>query len=276
MAEVILQEIAHTWGLAHVDEQSDLLFPTTAGTSKSFVDDCFQIVSDTDLTPSSSGCSHHQQACGSNSKQNSHAELLMIFGPGSPDMTPPTAAITAPSDGETFPSGADVNIDITLDDNQTPMLFTTRLVLASPAIGDPVETIADYAGPSDYTFPVNGLPDGAYTVTLEVSDEDGNMAAPDMITFTIGNAGGGDSGGDGGGSDSGTGGTTGGGTSGGSDAGGDGGTSADGTSSGGLPTGGDPGANSGDDGCSCRGGGELPRAGWLLALLLPVFARRRR
>ena len=270
IAEVILQEIAHTWGMSHVDETTDLLFPTTAGTSKSFVDGCFQIVSDTNLTPSSSGCSHHQEACNSNSRQNSYAELLMIFGPGTADMTPPTAAITAPSDGQSFPSGANVDIDITLDDNQTPMLFTTRLVLASPAIGDPIETVADYAGPSDYTFPVNGLPDGTYSVTLEVSDEDGNMAAPDSITFTIGNAGGGDSGGDTSGGSTSGGGTSGGGTSG----GGDGGASSDGS---GLTTaGGGPGMDTTDEGCSCRSEGDLPRAGWMLALLLPLLRRRRR
>ncbi|RMG94225.1 MAG: hypothetical protein D6705_16735, partial [Deltaproteobacteria bacterium] len=174
VAEVILQEIAHTWGLAHVDDMGDLLFPTTQGMGKVFKDACIQIVSDTNLTPSSSGCSHHQQACGSNSRQNSYQELLMIFGPGVPDTTPPTVEIVEPADGSQFPSGTQVDVTIVLDDNQTPMLFTTRLTLEGSSLPEPQEQVADYAGPADYTFGLAGLPDGQYTVTFEVSDEEDN------------------------------------------------------------------------------------------------------
>ena len=49
VAEIVLQELAHTWGLEHVDEQQDLLFPTTQGTNKTFRDECHKIVDDVQL-----------------------------------------------------------------------------------------------------------------------------------------------------------------------------------------------------------------------------------
>ena len=186
IADVIMQEIAHTWGLSHVDDKTDLLYPTTSGGLQLMQDTCSQIVSDTDLTPSSSGCSHHQEACGSSSRQNSYQELLLIFGPGQVDNTPPTVALLAPQEGETFDSGAQVDAIIALDDSQTPTLFQTRLTLTSPAIGDPVENVADWAGPAEYTFPLKGLPDGSYNLALEVEDEDGNPAPMLDVNFVVG------------------------------------------------------------------------------------------
>ncbi len=276
VAEVILQEIAHTWGLAHVDDMGDLLFPTTQGMGKTFKDTCVQIVADTNLTPSSSGCSHHVDACGSNSRQNSYQELLMIFGPGTPDTTPPTVEIVEPDDGAAFPSGTDVDVTIVLDDNQTPMLFTTRTILEGTPLAEPQEQIADYAGPSDYTFTLAGLPDGAYTVTFEVSDEEDNEATPASVSFTVGNAGGGNTSGSGG--DGGT--TSGGGTGAGSATEGGGTTGGDETSgfgdggmTGGLP-GEDP-AGASEDGCGCTTHRAPTTAGFGLLLLL-AGARRRR
>src|SRR5690606_27495465 len=79
IAEIILQEVAHTWGLEHVNSKADLLYPTTEGTNKTFRDECLKIVSDTNLNPSNGYCnSMHTNFCQSG-WQNSYRELLALF-----------------------------------------------------------------------------------------------------------------------------------------------------------------------------------------------------
>ncbi len=280
VAEVILQEIAHTWGLAHVNDQSDLLFPTTAGVRKWFQDECFQIVADTQLTPTASNCPHHQQACGSNSLQNSHQELLLTFGPGTPDSTAPSATIVSPSEGEAFPSGAAIDLTVAFDDNESPMMFTTRLIVESSSLPMTIDTIDDYPGPAEYTFPLTGLPDGEYAVTVEVSDETSNMAPNLTVNFSVGGPGGtttdnssgggttGDPSSSGSGSDTTTDGS-------GGDTDGSGGTAGQtgGTDPGSATTG--PGMTPEEESCACKATGS-GSAAWALLPLVAGFLRRRR
>jgi MYXO-CTERM domain-containing protein len=184
IAKAVLQEIAHTWGLEHVDSKADLLYPTTQSLpDPTFVDECFQIVKLDDNNkpvPDSAWCpQQHTQFCPSN-RQNSYRELLQIFGPGSPDLTAPTVEITAPAEG----AEVDPKFDLTFtaSDNQTPQLLTISLEIDGPSAAktDP----ATWPSPSDLTFPISGLKPGAYTVTVKVVDEDDNEALG-VVNFTV-------------------------------------------------------------------------------------------
>lgn len=253
MAEIILQELAHTWGLDHVDSQQDLLYPTTEGMGKQFLDECLQVVADTDLNPTQGFCSHHQQACGSPSLQNSYQEMLLIFGASVPDTAAPSVQINAPGHGDILDSG-DFVLSISLADDQTPAVMGTRIVIDSDVLDEPIETTGAYAGPIDLEFPIMGLPNGDYDITVETSDESDNPAS-DSVTVRImgaqmpgdGGDDGGDDGsvdGDGGDGDGGGGNDDGGGAD---DGDGDGGGADDGE---------DDGADDGDtDGVGADGGG---------------------
>jgi MYXO-CTERM domain-containing protein len=184
IAEVMLQELAHTWGLDHVDEQQDLLFPTTQGTNKTFRDECYQVVSNTDLDPDSGFCDHHVEACGSYSQQNSHAELLLIHGPSIPDTTAPNIAILEPADGATI-QGAEFNLVIGLQDDQQPAVISTTITIAGGPFEEPMPDQSAFASPAELTLPIEGLPDGEYTITLEAEDESENAGMSDSITITI-------------------------------------------------------------------------------------------
>lgn len=186
IAEIILQELAHTWGLDHVDDKQDLLFPTTDGINKIFQDRCSQIVSDVDLTPSSGFCSHHAQACGTTSQQNSYQELLMIFGASVPDTTAPTIEILSPAHGDIIDGGA-FDVTIGLADDQRPAVIGAVLTFASDALAEPVESSAAYPSPIELKFPVEGLPNGDYDITLRGEDESDNPAE-DSITIRIVNS----------------------------------------------------------------------------------------
>ncbi len=286
---VINQEAAHTWGLEHVNEKSDNLYPTSGGVADPiYNDECMKIVSDTMLTQSSGRCnSIHTMFCNS-AWQNSYQEMLYLFGPGTPDTVAPTATIENPAEGETLPYPANFNLTIALTDNDSPQLMQTAIFL------DGAEAITGEFIASTLQFPVNGgISEGTHTWRVETTDEAGNPAS-DEVSFTLGMAGpttdgpGGTAGGSG--SGSGSGGATS--DSGGSGSGGGGGTAT--TDGGPSPTddgGGsssttgnpgdtdtDGGSASGDDSsCSCRTpDGPVRSAVAPLIVVFVAAARRRR
>jgi MYXO-CTERM domain-containing protein len=273
IAEIMLQELAHTWGLDHVDEQQDLLFPTTQGTNKTFRDECYQIVSDTDLNPTQGFCSHHQEACGSNSQQNSHDEMMLIFGPSIPDTQVPIVAILAPANDATI-DGGEFDLDIGLQDDQRPAVMTTTITISGPSLAEPIESDGAFASPAELTFPITGLADGEYTIRLDATDESGNPASDEIVISVVGSDvepaedDGADSSGDGGS---------------GSDEGdeGNGDDDGEGDDGGGSEVTGDVGVTGGNgdaEGCACIASDPQHAANvpaWAL-LAIPALARRRR
>jgi len=270
VAEIVLQELAHTWGLEHVDEKQDLLYPTTEGTNKTFRDECHKIVEDVQLNETDGYCnSVHTQFC-NYGWQNGYQELLYVFGESVPDTLPPGVTIVAPEDGATI-DGGNVDLVISLEDDQSPAVITTTIVLQSETLPAPVEAGGAYAAPGELTFPITDLPDGTYALRVDVTDESENPAA-DEITFTVvGNppesedeSGSGDAGsGDGGSGDEGS---------------GDGG-SGDGPGE----TGGDAGADGGviepqpntAEACECRTDHSRPGLAFVLLGMLGLLRRRR-
>jgi hypothetical protein len=273
IAEIVLQELAHTWGLEHVDETQDLLYPTTEGINKTFQDECHKIVADTQLNETNGYCNAiHTQFC-SFGWQNSHQELLYLFGESVPDTQPPGVTIVAPADGATIEGGS-FDLVIALDDDQSPAVITTSIVLAGDVLPEPVEVGGAYAAPSELTFPIEDLPDGSYSLRVDVSDESENPAT-DEITFTVvGNPAdeGADDSGDAGGSGD---------ASGSGDAGGSGETGDAGGASGDA---GDSGGDAGvvdveptaAEGCDCRTDRSRPGLAMMLLLPLGLLVRRRR
>jgi len=284
ISEIVLQEVAHTWGLEHVDDQGDLLYPTTQGQNKIFKDECLTIVrlnDDGSTSPVNASCNQmHNQFC-SNNVQNSYQEMLALFGPGIPDTTPPTVQILEPAEGSTVEG--DVNLKVSFEDNQSPIIINATITIESDSLDEPVESDGAYAGPSELDFPVQGLPSGEYTITIDAEDEDDNPTS-DSVTFTIigdppagsgGDEGGDDSGGqtsDGTGSGSGGGGE---GEAGGGDSNGGDDSNSDGGDDSGVETD-SAGAGGGDDGGGCSIETPTNGIGWAALGLLGLVAFRRR
>ena len=267
VAKIVGQEAAHVWGLEHVDSASDLLFPTIGGAADpSFENTCHQIVIlDGGISPTEAVCAEmHSINCPDQADhQNSYQDMMMVFGPASPDMAAPSLEIIAPMDGEMFPSGADIEVRFTMSDNVAPPLFE---VFASIDVDEKGEAVgsADYLGP-ELSLPVNGLPDGEHLIRIDIADQSGNESF-DVVQFVIGEEtpdGTGESGdgsGSGGGDDPETG-TPAGESSGGGD---DGDTDSE-----------DPSSDTTAEGCGCRAD-PGPFAAWLVLLILGVSPRRRR
>ena len=185
IAKAILQEVAHTWGLEHVGSTGDLLYPTTAGAADpAYQDECFQIVQlnqSNQVVPDTGQCKQqHLQFCGSSNEQNSYRELLQIFGPSVPDLTPPTVNIVQPADGAQLEGAFDLQIQAA--DETSPQLLAMTITGVGPSAFE-LDT-AHYPSPSDLKFPLKGLAAGDYTITVTVLDEDGNQSE-DLVAFSV-------------------------------------------------------------------------------------------
>jgi len=203
-------------------------YPPDFTATTTFVDGCDPIVTPEDpntMMPVPPACPsiYHQTngMCATDSHQNSHQELLAIYGPSRPaDDTPPTIGEIGglPDEGALLPAGSAVPVAASITDDSG--VVAVRIALQSPAL----ETefgVADglvdkcfggacgvHAGgrvpAQPIEFPTGGgmaypdpeqpwlfnelpaLPDGEYVLTIEAADLSGNSAEPITRTFSIG------------------------------------------------------------------------------------------
>ncbi|MFO0635202.1 MAG: hypothetical protein U0168_20335, partial [Nannocystaceae bacterium] len=172
-AKVVLQELAHTWGLEHVDSTGDLLFPTVGNApDPHFEDQCSPIVYAPDLCPR-----QHAEFC-ADGEQNSYQEMLALFGPRQPDEIAPVVTIVSPSDGAHVPN--DFSLVLELHDDIAPQVFATTI-----AFVDGFDSSVELAGPGVFPVALNQVPDGVWTVEVFARDIAGNESST-SITITVG------------------------------------------------------------------------------------------
>lgn len=168
-AKVVLQELAHTWGLEHVDSTGDLLFPTVGNApDPKFEDQCSPIVYSPTQCPD-----QHALFCETPGDQNSHAEMLMLFGPRQPDTVAPTLTILSPADGAQLLG--DFHLVIELHDDVAPQQFATTVEFVGGFSSD-----VDLAGPGVFPIALTDVPDGAWTVRVTASDPEGNASMQEI------------------------------------------------------------------------------------------------
>jgi hypothetical protein len=115
VARTISQEVAHGFGLEHVDDPSDVMYPSAHGGDPSFVDDCNPVVAAPGIGIACT--SQHVEACGAVDRQNSFQELMMVLGPALPDDIAPDVEFERPLDGTEFAVGSAVPIRAHADDD---------------------------------------------------------------------------------------------------------------------------------------------------------------
>ncbi len=288
VAEIAAQETSHNWGLEHVDDQSDLMFPFNNGGFKTFVDNCNAVDHSTGGATTQCGYIHEVYCpAGGGEQQNSYQELLGVFGPREEDTVAPEIVEISPADGSTFTTSDSIAITakITEDSNFVGGKWTWLEGL--PPDVDEYTRCTNNVCTDDYPlgndFDPNEVnwdlvnltepPAGTYSFKFEVLDAYGH-ADEATITFTVIEGGPSDTGvvDDGGPDGGGSGGDGTGGDDGASDGGSDAGTADDGTPTTVGVTGGDGPA---ERGCAC---GVDPTARSLAPMvgLLVCAGRRRR
>lgn len=174
---VILQEAAHTWGLEHVDAPGDILNPFKAVGQQSFRDECFKIVANTDLEPTSGSCNQiHQQFC-ETGWQNSYQEMLLLFGPSTPDVEAPTLTLTSPEDGSTHVNPTTIALLGDITDNLDPQFYDVK-------IWDFGELVFDEPLRVSVDLLLVEPPVGEHDFLVQITDAGGNMAE-DRVRYTI-------------------------------------------------------------------------------------------
>jgi len=263
-ATTIGQEVAHSYGLEHVDEPGDVMNPYNAGGDPSFTDQCIGVVGGVVCG------AQHAAECGSSSQQNSHRELLTLFGTSQPDTMSPTVSITAPEDGATFDAGSTFEITVEASDD----IEIDQVILYN----NDEEIESD--GSSPYGWTVNEAPAGNYVFYVEAYDAAGNVSMSDTVTVNVGDApadddAGDDAGDDADGGDSAAddGGSDGGGEGDGGDDDDDGGF--EGGTDGSLPPDFGLDGTGGGEGCVCSNAPDRRGSAGAWSLLLLGLARRR-
>jgi hypothetical protein len=174
-ATTIGQEVAHSFGLEHVDDPLDIMNPVNAGGDPSFKDECLPTVQ-------GGMCgAMHEPHCGTMVDQNSHQELLAIFGTSAPDTVAPTVHIKTPANGAEFGVGADFVIEAIAQDDRT--LVEVELYVDIDRQGEEA-ILAKTAEP--YTWDVEDIDEGFYEFKVLATDKGGNVTESDVVTVVIG------------------------------------------------------------------------------------------
>lgn len=172
-ATTVSQEVAHSYGLEHVDEPGDIMNPFNAGGDASFLDACIPIVSNGQ--PIVCG-PQHAEHCPGGTSQNAHLELLDLFGTAVPDTAAPIVAISFPSDGDVFSPGDAFTIMVEASDDigvASVQLFNN---------GSPLQS--DTSEP--FGWDVDDIPEGEYEMYVVASDAVGNETTSETITVYVG------------------------------------------------------------------------------------------
>jgi MYXO-CTERM domain-containing protein len=170
-ATTVGQEVAHSFGLEHVDEPADIMNPVNSGGDPSFMDECLA------LSGGGGMCAdQHSANCGNATTQNSHKELLTLFGPAIPDTEAPTVTITAPVDNSMFQQGADFAIMVEAADDSA--IAQVQLFNKDAALQTDLNT--------PYGWDVADIPPGMYVFKVVATDLSGNTADSNIVTVYVG------------------------------------------------------------------------------------------
>ncbi len=115
-------------------------------------------------------------SCGTGSYDD-HDDLVFAVGGGTPDTTPPTAAITAPANGATVSGSVTVSADASDNIGVTRVEFYAGATL----IG------SDTSAPYSASWNTAAVANGAYTLTAQAFDAAGNTTTSAGVPVTVNN-----------------------------------------------------------------------------------------
>ncbi|MBA3548749.1 MAG: hypothetical protein H0T76_19890 [Nannocystis sp.] len=196
-AETAAQESAHNWGLEHTDVKTDIMYPYLEGAG-AFRQECMGISHATGSGKTQ--CPHvHELYCpaGGGEQQNSHAELLGVFGPRVSDTTKPTIVAMVPEEGGVFTTADKFTVSATISDDSNYVGVKWTWLEGLPAdlqekgytrctnqvCTDDYPAWPDLNAPWDFVQFANP-PAGKYKFKLETMDMAGNYATRDL-SFTV-------------------------------------------------------------------------------------------
>lgn len=171
-ARTVSQEVAHSFGLEHVDRPGDIMYPVSAGGDPAFLDECITVVAAPDIVCGD----QHEDHCATG-QQNAHRELLQRFGPTMPtDPDDLLLEITEPGHGDEI-------------DPATPFTILARS-LDGRAYANVVlfvnEGNVGSSTASPYSWAIPGLDRGIYEIYVVGVEASGAMSRSETIELFVG------------------------------------------------------------------------------------------
>ncbi|HET6583214.1 MAG TPA: MYXO-CTERM sorting domain-containing protein [Nannocystaceae bacterium] len=263
-ANVVSQEVAHTYGLEHT-YGADRIMSYEGGGDKIFGSNCQETFA---LPNQGNGCQGVNKChCGVGDYQDDTLTIGMIYAPAGPDETAPTIELTEPADGSVFHVGDPIIVGLDPWDDYGG--YGWKLVIEDEQ-GEVLVDEVDYDRALE--LKVVGLPAGTYTFTGEVEDQADHVATHSITVIVEGelaDTGADDDAGSDGDADG-----SGDGTDSDDDADDDAGSDTAGDDSGDGDGDGTVGESSTAEGCSCTTDRTPPTA-WLAFLAIAGLRRRR-
>jgi hypothetical protein len=170
-----LHEAAHTWGLDHIDLETEIMYPEGDDSPTAFDERCHRIVDGTDLSDGEPSCPDVNAAlCEATTQQSSYAVLRRLFGPGYADVTAPVVRLAALEDGAYFQAPASFDVVLEIEDDLHPQGYEMWTWLGDEA--RPAEATRTLAP----GFAVEALPTGTWSFHVVVADAAGNEGRLDF------------------------------------------------------------------------------------------------
>lgn len=165
IAQTIVHEVAHSWGLDHVAASDLVMSPTTSGAERMLGDGCSALDE-----PADADClEHHALFCDEPNTQDTVAEIYEVRGPSEPDLSPPHVELVSPRAGERAVPGELVRVEVVVQDDRPD--FGWRLVV--PELG--------WSQRGSETAMELRFPAGEHTVRVEAIDQAGNEAVAEVV-----------------------------------------------------------------------------------------------
>ncbi len=172
-ATTISQEIAHSFGLEHVDDDADIMYPYNTGGDPSFTDVCHPV---REAAGIGILCTEqHEASCGSPEHQNGYAELMRSMGPRPADLQAPRVWFTAPEDGAEFHSGE--RFVLAADARDNVGIVAVELLASGEVVA------VDDARP--FSWEVSGAPPGVYDFEARAFDAAGNSTTTEVLQVSV-------------------------------------------------------------------------------------------
>lgn len=167
IGRISIHEAAHAWGLEHTGGSESIMSRFPSAAVPAFVEGCQELDIDGDAE-----CPDvHSRHC-SSGWQDAHAELLALFGDGTPDVTPPRAEILWPPDGLTLEPGDVLTVELEVADDHEGLGW----LLEVPELDWQVESTEPGAHALELV-----IPEGRWTLHLVAIDHDRNLGEAEVV-----------------------------------------------------------------------------------------------
>lgn len=167
VGRIAMHEVGHAWGLEHAGASGSVMarFPGTV--APEFAPGCLAL----DIDHAASECVAARERHCVEGQQDAHAELLALFGDGQPDEVAPHAEIVWPPDGHVMQPGETLVVEVEVGDDHAGFGW----MLEVPELG------WEHVGRSNETTLALVVPEGRFTLRLEVLDHDRNVGEAEVV-----------------------------------------------------------------------------------------------